>query len=357
MYSTIDTRHYTLFSPTHSYKLALDKCIKQNHYYMVVMKRYFPFLVLSFLALSVVFSHTSYASRNAEVLGATTQISEVVFPPVTAGPGYILPSSPFYFADKLYQAFRLALVFTPENRAQLHTQIAAERLAELRVEISRNNKNAANSALTEVEYEVVAAANDLRDAASQGKDVTQLARTIHQTLTDYRGVLSDVRSQVPDTALGQQLAAAIDVIRESRIVAEDAMPQSDIEHELAANIEADVNEAVLGVADTTKKLEKKLSIYEKYASRAAERAAKKQEQETNRASISAQQKVIKAAREKAIQDYLSKIEALRKQREAELVTLKKTIKELQAQLKALHTSQNSGDSSDTTLTPTPTVTP
>lgn len=314
----------------------------------IQMKKSIPLLVLSLFAISIV---PASAARDTEVLGAATQISEVVFPPITAGPGYILPSSPFYPVDKLYQSFRLALVFTPENRAQLHTEIAAERLAELRVETSRNNKKGVNIALTEVELESAAAANDLRDAAAQGKDVAQLARTIHQSLTDYRGVLNNVKAQVPDTAFEQQLAAAADVIRESRIVAEDAMLDSEIEHEVAANIANEVDEAVLGVADTTKRLEKKLGIYEKYASRAAERSTKKLEQETNRASVSAQQKVIKAQREKAIQDYLTKIEALRKQRETELETLKKTIKDLQAQLKALRTTQADGK-----LTPTPKVT-
>jgi|GEM_PF-2710678 len=310
------------------------------------MKKYFLLLALFFLVIPAT---SAQAARSSDILGVSTQISDVVFPPVTAGPGYLLPDSPFYFLDKLYQKFRLGLVFTPENRAQLHTEIAAERLAELRVEIARNNKTGMNSALTEVEYESIAAANDLRDAAIQGKDVTQLARTIHQTLTDYRGILVNVRSQVPDTALEQQLAAAIDVLRESRIVAQDAMASSDTEHELAANIASELDEAVLGVTDTGKKLEKKLSIYEKYATRAAERATKKQQNETNRASISAQQKVIKAQREKAIQDYLTKIEALRKQRETELETLRKTIKDLQAQLKAL----GSTGAATVSITPTP----
>jgi len=311
-----------------------------------VKKKYFPLLALSLLTLSSV---SVVAYRDAEVLGASTQIADVVFPPVTAGPGHILPDSPFYPLDKLYQSFRLGLVFTPENKALLHTQIAAERLAELRVEVARNNTKAANIALTEIEHETMAAANNLRDAATRGKDVSQLSRDIHQALTDYRTVLADVKSQVPDTALEQQLAATIGVIRESRLVAEDAMPASDSDHELAANIDAELDEAVMGVSDTATKLEKKLSIYEKYASKAAERATKKQQEEAARASVSAQQKVIKAQREKAIQDYLTKVEALRKQRETELATLRKTIKDLQDQLKQLR-------STGAVITPTPTTT-
>ena len=116
-------------------------------------------MVLSLFTLSTV---SVVAYRDTEVLGASTKLSDVVFPPITAGPGHILPDSPLYPLDKLYQEFRLGLVFTPENKAELHTQIAAERLAELRVEASRNNLAAADSALVELEHESMAAAKDIR---------------------------------------------------------------------------------------------------------------------------------------------------------------------------------------------------
>ena len=57
--------------------------------------------------------------------------------------------------------------------------------------------------------------------------------------------------------------------------------------------------------------------------------------------------------EKAIQEYLAKAEALRRQREEELAKLKATIRELQAQLKQLR----QGKVPSTTLTPTITLTP
>jgi len=300
-----------------------------------------------------------------DVLGTSTQISDAVFPPITAGPGHILPDSPFYFADKLYQQFRLALVFTPENRAELHTQIAHERLAELRVEAARNNQRGVDTALLELEHESMAAASSVRDAASQGKDVTQLARTIHQALTDYRTTVEVVGTQVPNTAFAQKLSAASSVLREARVVSEDALPQSEIDHEIAANVDTEVDEAILGLKTSIESLQKKMTVQESRASKAAEKAAQKQESDTIKQTAKENQTALRAARKKAIQDYLAKIDSLRKQREAELATLKQTIKDLQNQIKQIEQQEKtdlknvrSGNVSPTpklTITPQPTV--
>ncbi|MEK7605663.1 MAG: DUF5667 domain-containing protein [Patescibacteria group bacterium] len=308
---------------------------------------------LAALSLLLSTSLPAFAYRDAAVLGSSTAITDAVFPPVTSGPGHILPDSPFYFLDKLYQDFRLALVFTPANRARLHMTISGERMAELRVESARNNQAGVDAALTELGHEAMAAANDVRDAASQGQDVTQLARDIHQTMTDYRDVLITVRSQVPDTAYAQKLTTAGDVLFEARVVTEDAFPVADIERETMAALDEQIDEAILGISDKSDRLEKKLNIYNKYASKAAEREVKKQQESASRAATKAQTQAIIEARKKAIQEYLAKAEALRRQREEELAKLKATIRELQAQLKQLR----QGKVPSTTLTPTITLTP
>ncbi len=303
---------------------------------------------------------------DKEVPGTSANISDVVFPPITAGPGHILPDNPFYFLDKLYQEFRLVLVFTPENRAELHTQIAQERLAELRVEAARNNQQGVDKALLELEHEAMAGAQDIRDAASQGKEVTQLARNIHQALTDYRSAVEIVEAQVPDTAFAQKLAATSDVLRDARVISEDALPQSDIEHEIAANIDTEVDEAVLGLKTSVDALQKKMSIQDRLASKAAERAAQKEKEANIRQTAKDSQASLRAARKKAIQDYLAKVDALRKQREAELTTLKQTIKDLQNQLKQIEQQEKTDLKNIRTgitpppkvsISPKPTITP
>lgn len=299
------------------------------------MRRFVPVLTLSLILLSAA---PVAASPSQAVLGTSTNVTEVQFPAVTSGPGHILSDSPLYAFDKLYQKIRLLLVFTPENRARLHAQIAGERLAELRVATSRNNQIGIDNALTELSHESMAAASDLRDAATQGKDVTQLARDIHQQLTDYREVLKNAGEQVPDSAYEQKLVTASDVLWEAKLVSEDALPAGEADHQLAANIEAEVNEAVLGVASSAVKLEKKLSIYEKFASKAAEAKAKRDEAEASRSALQEKRNEILAQRKKAIQEYLAKVEILRKQREQELAKLKETIKDLQNQLRELQRS-------------------
>lgn len=224
------------------------------------------FVPLAALSLLLSTSLPAFSYRDAAVLGSSTEITDAVFPPVTSGPGHILPDSPFYFLDKLYQDFRLALVFTPANKARLRLAIGGERLAELRVESSRNNQVGVDAALLELEHQSMAAANDVRDAAAKGENVTQLARDVHQTMTDYGNILAAVQAQVPDTAYEQKLATAGDVLWEARILSEDALPESDLKHEIMANVNTELDKAVLGVSTSTDKLEHKLNIYEKMAS-------------------------------------------------------------------------------------------
>jgi hypothetical protein len=325
------------------------------------MRRWIPVITVAlFLSSSI----PAAALVDKEVIGTSSSISDAVFPPITAGPGHILPDSPFYFADKLYQEFRLVLVFTPENRAELHTQIAHERLAELRVEAARNDQQGVDRALMELEHEAMAGAQDVRDASSQGKDVTQLARDIHQALTDYRSAVEMVEAQVPDTAFAQKLAATSDVLRDARVISEDALPQSDIEHEIAANVDTEVDNAVLGLKTSVDSLQKKMSIQQMLASKAAEKAAQKEKSAAIKQTAKDSQAALRAARKKAIQEYLAKVDALRKQREAELATLKQTIKDLQSQLKQIDQQEKTdlknvrtGTTPKVSITPKPTVTP
>lgn len=317
------------------------------------MRRWTPVITVALLLAAAV---PAGAFVDKEVLGSPTNLSDAVFPPITAGPGHILPDSPFYFVDKLYQEFRLALVFTPENRADLHTQIAHERLAELRVEAARNNQRGVDAALSELEHEAMMGAQDVRDASSQGKDVTQLARNIHQALTDYRTAVEVVETQVPDTAFAQKLAATSDVLRDARVISEDALPQSDIEHEIAANVDMEVDEAVLGLKTSITSLQKKMNTQQLLASKAAEKQAQKEKEAAIKQTAKDSQAAIRAARKKAIQDYLAKIDALRKQRETELATLKQTIKDLQSQLKQIDQQEKTDlKNIRTGTTPTPKV--
>lgn len=223
--------------------------------------------------LTVVFAVTIFVSGalySDKALGADTTSPVNDFPTITSGPGNIMPDSKFFFLDKVYQEFKLAVAFSPEQRASVHMQIAGERMAELRAMQARNNKEAMVTALTEVQRESILAAKDVRDASSQGKDVVQLARTIHQALADYRVALLTVAAKYPDSVYQGQLMAAADTLSDAREVAQSALPDADQEHELEASALSDLNDAVLGVATSIQRADDRMKAYAKYASESSE---------------------------------------------------------------------------------------
>ena len=161
----------------------------------------------------------------------------------------------------------------------------------------------------------------------KGKRLHSLREIFIQQLKDYQTILTTVEAQVPDTSFAQKLATTSDVLRDARVISEDALPQSDIQHEIAANVTSEVDNAVLGVTTSTEKLQNRLNMYERYASNSAGNS--------NTAKI----------------------------REQQIAALKRQIADLQAQLDRLLALQKQASKSAVpTRTPekhkvTPTITP
>lgn len=286
--------------------------------------------IVLLLALFYFNSSSVAAYHHQEVLGDTIEARDIDFPQITSGPGIILPDSPLYSLDKVYQYLRTILVFSAENKAKLHTQIAGERLAELRVATSRNNQYAMTIALNELVSESYQAARELLDAAAQGKNVDELAQEINSTLNSYRKIVRDVAEQAGDTGYGKQLAAAADFLLEAKLIAGEVLPAESYEDEIALLLEEDLDQAVLGVSSSAAKLEKKIELYQKMASRAAEKRAqalKKRKEAWKR--MKQQKEKIKIEQEKRLEQQKSRLEELKKQREAQLEMVRKTIKEAQ----------------------------
>lgn len=270
------------------------------------------FVLGGILAVTILASGAMYSDK---ALGANSESVVNDFPFVTSGPGYIMPDSRLYFLDKLYQEFKLAVALSPQERAKVHTHILGERLAELRVMQSRDNKEAIVTALTEVQRESLLAAQDIRDASAQGKDVSSLAKSTHQALKDYHDALLEVANRYPDTLYEGQLLTAADTLKEARMITETTFSGTDRDNELASNAQGELDDAVLGVATWAQRVENKFKAYEKYASGSAGKLTPKQ-------------------------------------REQRIVEIKKKIAELQAQLRELNASQTA----TIKVTPTPKTT-
>lgn len=246
------------------------------------------------------------ARHRGRVLGTSTSASQVDFPPVTSGPGMILPDSPFYFLDQIKQNVRLVLAFTPQQKAELHSQIAGERLAELRLMFARNNKNGIDTALKGLDTELEQTAKSLTDAKNNGKDVSKLAKEINNSVKDKRDVLAEIRAQTQGQ-LKNKIEAAQESLLDSKTQIEDALPSDDLENEIEDSLNFDLENEFEGASDSAKNIEKMIEVLTTQANENSLKALKNREE--------AYQKAIEAKNEelKRKQEYLLKTEKLKQE--------------------------------------------
>lgn len=263
-----------------------------------------------------------------------------IFPAVTNGPGHILPDSPIYFVDNLYQEIKLVLAITPEKRALVRNEIVGERMAELRVMHARGSERGVSNALYELSRESRALSADLKDAQLAGRDVTKIAKTINDSLRLNRQVLA-----VASNGSSEELSLKLDSANESLLIAkvnvEDYLNPTDLEGAVDEDLEDEVETAVLGIETQAVNADKKLEKLEKRAQIEVENEAKKalveEKVETQKTAVKEMIQKKKEAREKRkkiLEERKKKLqearEALKKSKEAsqKLKEAKKTREEL-----------------------------
>lgn len=271
-------------------------------------------------------SRVSFATPQQEVLGYSSNSN--AFPAVTAGAGLLLPDSPLYFADKIFQSLKLAIALDPERKTTIQTQILGERMAELREMYSRKNSEGIVQALWEIEKEAKNLAVSVRTAALQSDEASVLAKKANDVLRDYRIVLAAASSASSD-----ELALKLDSTNYSLLVSkveiEDLLSIADQEDAIASDLETEVENAVLGTSTKAEKLELKISNLEKRANRAAQLEQEKLEQKAKikakkqeAKQIIEKRKQLEEKRKKLIEERKKKLEAareaLKKVREAAL---------------------------------------
>ena len=276
----------------------------------------FSIFIFIFLLAS---SRVSFATPQQEVLGYSSNSN--AFPAVTAGAGFLLPDSPLYFADKIFQSLKLAIALTPEKKTTVQTQILGERMAELREMYARKNSEGIVKALWEIEKEGKNLAASVRTAASQSDEAFVLAKKANDVLTDYRLVLAKASSASSDE-LSLKLDSTNYSLLVSKVEIEDFLSIADQEDAIASDLETEVENAVLGTSTKAEKLELKISNLEKRASRAAQLEQKKLEQKAKIKAKKQEAKQIIEKRKKLMEERKKKLEAaretLKKVREAAL---------------------------------------
>lgn len=174
-----------------------------------------------------VLTSPSYAyNYRQEVLAASDQNLNI--PPTTGGPGLILPDSPLFFLDQIKQQVRLLSALTSEDKAKVHQQIAEERLAELRIMLTKKNDTAIKTSLDGVTQNLKLAAEDLNNAKLTGRDVSKLAKSLNDDIKTKQESL-DVLESEASGELGTRVEAATQGLTEAKVKVEDHLAPQDLD--------------------------------------------------------------------------------------------------------------------------------
>ena len=247
------------------------------------MNRLLPafFLAISFYILFMI-PREVFADMRRQVLGTTTAPSSIQFPAISSGPGFILPDSPFYFLDTFVQSIRIATSFTPEQKVVSHAKIAGERLAELKLMFSRDNKTGIEIAMLQLTREIGLSTDYLVEASAKGRDISEVSLNLNEIIKEQRAVLGTLSDQA-DGSLRLKLFAARQELRESKMRVEDTLPEKLLQAEIAYSLQEEVDARVSEIASTVSLLESDLDLLEKQASEAASKKLAKREEAIQKA--------------------------------------------------------------------------
>lgn len=220
------------------------------------MKKNLSIFLLSISLISVIISlsaNSISANHQEDVLGAAST-ETLSIPPTAEGPGFVLPDSPLFALDLLKQEFRLILAFTPEQKAKVHNAIAGERLAELRIMLSKNNTTGIRIALQGVSDNLKAAAEDLNEAKLTGRNINILAKSINDSIKEKRQKLAVLENEASGELKAQVLATR-EALKVAKIKVEDNLPADLLANEMID----DLNQEIIDSVGRTSELDTKIN--------------------------------------------------------------------------------------------------
>jgi len=286
---------------------------------------------LLFLFLSLIFSRSVYAHHRQQVLGDSTSSATPQIPPTVEGPGLILPDSPFFFLDELKQATRLFFAFTPEAKAKIHTAVAGERLAELRLMLLKNNSDAVKTDLNGVSANLGKAADNIVQAQLTGRNIKDLAKIVNDDIKRKQEVL-DILEKESDGELKALVTSVQSSILESKVKVEDSLPEDELKNEIRGDLNRQIEKRVHEASNSARELLQGLDELRREASESALRSLKNREgalkkaiEDKNEALAKVEEKLLENERKK--QDKLLEVqekvagearEAVKKAQEAAL---------------------------------------
>ncbi len=285
------------------------------------MRKILP-LVLLFILVS---ARPAFAHKWTQaILGDATSSTLPTIAPTAEGPGLLTPDSPFWFLDQWKQNVRLLLAFTPEAKVKVREQIAGERLAELRVMLTQNNRVAAKLALEGVSENLKEASSEVSKAQFQGRDVKALAKEVNDNIKARQKILDDLETK-SSGVLQLEVRRAQEQILESKVEVEDSLPEDQLRDEVRADLERKIERKVKNASNSAVLLQKDLNELNKEASESARKSLKRR-QEALKEAIEKSNGELRKTQEKLL-------EAEQRKQEVLLEVQKKAATEAQDALK------------------------
>jgi len=109
------------------------------------------------------------------------------------------PDSPFYFAKRMVESFRLLITFAPENKAVLKSKIATQRLLEAK-KMVKKDKARSKELLDEYSQNLDDAGEMIDEAKKRGRDLTNAKKKVSEATSRNTEVLTALLDKVPEQA-------------------------------------------------------------------------------------------------------------------------------------------------------------
>lgn len=192
----------------------------------------------------------SVLGYNAAVLGEASGSAIPSIAPTAEGPGFILPDSKFFFLDKFKQEVRLFLAFTPEAKAKVHTNIAGERLAELRLMLVKNNPKGISIALDSISKNLQEVSDKIYQAQLSGRNIKELAKSINLSIRRQQDALDSLAVQATGD-LKARVNLAQTVAFRTKLRVGDSLPADEQQNELLDDLTRRARQQVQQSSDSS----------------------------------------------------------------------------------------------------------
>jgi len=298
-------------------------------------------LGISLLLFGIVLVQTASAHHQEQVLGASDS-SSFTIPPTVEGPGFILPDSPLFFLDRFKQSARLFFAFSPERRAKIRSDIAGERLAELRLMLKKNNEKGIQTALDGVSENLQDASREVAQAQLSGRNVSELAKTINTSMKEKQATLDTLDEQAKGP-MKARVRAIQEAIRHSKVTVEDSLPEADLQNEIRDELNRNVNRNIKDASGLTVDLDRDIEVLNKQASHAAAKSLLRKEEAIKKA-IERKNEQLREKEEKLLEREKEKQEKLFEVRKEAIEQVRETVKKAQEAARRFQKAKQEQDS-------------